>query len=93
MSYYAAPIYAGLSCLMSLCYSCMECAKSKKGNLDSATYSILFSWVIISGIVALIVGAVSAEVTLGMGSTTHILIALIIACVTLGISSGIIYWS
>lgn len=93
MSYYAAPVYVGLSCLMSLCYGCMECAKSKKGKIDNASKSILCLWVIISAIIGSVVAGVSGEITMGMASTSHILIALILACVTLSISSGVIYWS
>ena len=33
MSYYAVPVYVGLSCLLSLSYSCIECVK-EKGKLD-----------------------------------------------------------
>ena len=93
MSYYAVPVYVGLSCVLSLSYSCMECAKSKKGNVDTATKSIMLGWIIVSGIVAAVIAGVVGEITLGISSVSHILIALILACVTLIISGSIVYWS
>ena len=92
MSYYAAPVYVGLSCLLSLFYSCMEFVKDK-GDFDTATKSIFCTWVIVSGIVASVVAGVSGEMAIGMINYTHLIIALILACVTLSISSSIIYWS
>lgn len=93
MSYYAVPAYVGLSCLLSLSYSCMECAHSKKGKIDSATKSIMLGWIIVSGIVASVIAGVVGEITIGTSSVSHILIALVLACVTLTISSAIVYWS
>ena len=92
MSYYAVPVYVGLSCLLSLSYSCMECVK-EKGNLDTAIHSILSTWVIVSAIVASVIAGVVGEMTIGMTNYMHLLIALILACVTLIISSSLIYWS
>ena len=92
MSYYAVPVYVGLSCLLSLSYSCMECVK-EKGKLDTATNSILCAWVIISAIVASVIAGVVGEMMIGMTNFMHILIALILACVTLSISSCMIYYT
>jgi hypothetical protein len=92
MSYYAVPVYVGLSCLLSLSYSCMECVK-EKGKLDTATHSILCTWVIVSAIVTSVIAGVVGEMTIGMINYMHLLIALILACVTLSISSSVIYWS
>ncbi len=92
MSYYAVPLYVGLSCLMSFSYSCMETMKSKKG-MDSASKSILCLWCIVSAIVASVVTGVVGEMAIGIASMSHMLIAAILMCVTLSISSSIIYWS
>jgi hypothetical protein len=92
MAYYAAPVYVGLSCLLSLSYSCMECARNK-GKIDNTTKSLLCGWVIVSGIVASVVAGVAGEMMVGLTNVTHILVALILVCVTLSISSSIIYWS
>lgn len=92
MSYYAIPVYVGLSCIMSLSYSCIECIK-EKGKLETATYSILFTWIIVSLIVASVISGVVGEMMVGMTNYIHLLIALILACVTLSISSLILYWS
>ena len=92
MSYYAAPVYVGLSCLLSLSYSCIECVKDK-GNFDTASKSIMCVWIIISAIVASVVAGVSGEMMIGMINYTHLIIALILACVTLSISCGVVYWS
>ena len=92
MSYYAAPLYVGLSCTLSLIYSCIECVK-EKGTIDTATKSILSVWLLVSAIVASVIAGVTAEMTTGIATTTHIMIALILGCATLSISSAILYWS
>lgn len=92
MSYYAVPLYVGLSCVLSLSYSCIECVKDK-GKLDTATYSILFTWTVVSAIVASVIAGVVANVMVGITNYMHLLMALILACVTLSISSLMIYWS
>jgi hypothetical protein len=92
MSYYAVPVYVGLSCLLSLSYSCIECVK-EKGKLDTATNSILCTWVIVSAIVASVIAGVVGEMMIGMTNYMHLLIALVLACVTLSISSSLIHWS
>lgn len=92
MSYYAVPIYVGLSCVLSLSYSCIECVK-EKGKFDSATYSILCTWIIVSAIVASVIAGVVGEMMIGMTNYMHLLIALILACVTLSISGSLIYWT
>ena len=91
MSYYAVPVYAGLSCLLCLSYSCMECVK-KKGSMDFASKSILSVWSIVSMIVTSVISGVAGEMMIGMASTTHILVALMLACVTLSSSSSLIYY-
>lgn len=92
MSYYAVPVYVGLSCLMCLSYSCIECVKDK-GSFDTASKSILCVWMVVSAIVASVIAGVVGEMMVGMTNYMHLLIALILACVTLSISSSIIYWS
>ena len=92
MSYYATPAYVGLSCLLSLIYASIECVKDN-GTLDNATHSILCGWCIVSMIVGSVILGVTGEMAMGISSMPHILIALILACVTLSISSSIIYWS
>ena len=92
MSYYAVPVYVGLSCILSLSYSCMECVKNN-GSTDDATKSILSSWCIVCTIVACVIAGVAGEMAIGMSNATHILIALVLACVTLSISSSMIYFT
>lgn len=92
MSYYAVPMYVGLSCLLSLSYSCMECVKGK-GKLDTATYSILSTWITVLLIVTSLIMGVVGEITIGATNYLHLLIVLILACATLSISGAIIYWS
>ena len=92
MAYYAAPVYIGLSCLLSLSYSCMECAKNKN-KIDDFTKSVLCCWVIVSAVVASVIAGVSGEVMVGQIDMTHVFVALILACVTLSASSLMIYWS
>jgi hypothetical protein len=70
----------------------MECARNK-GKIDNTTKSLLCGWVIVSGIVASVVAGVAGEMMVGLTNVTHILVALILVCVTLSISSSIIYWS
>ena len=91
MSFYAAPVYAGLSCLLCLLYSCIECVKEKGST--PATTSILSTWSLVSIIVSCVITGVAGEMMIGMGNTTHILIALLLACITLSISSSFIYWA
>lgn len=92
MSYYAVPVYIGVSCLLSLSYSCIECVK-EKGDIDNASKSILCIWVIVSSIVASIIAGAVGEIMVGMTNYIHLFIALIMACVTLSISSSLLYWS
>lgn len=89
---YVAPMYVGISCMMCLSYSCIEYTKNK-GKLDTSSKSILFGWCILSTIIAFIVAGATGEMMSGMSNVTHILIAAILACVTLSISSSMIYWS
>ncbi len=89
---YAAAMYVGISCILSLCYSCIECTKDK-GKLETSTKSILFGWCIVSTIIASVIAGASGEMMAGMTNVTHLLIAVILACVTLSISSSMIYWS
>ena len=89
---YAAPMYVGLTTILCLSYSCVECTKHK-GKLDSSVKSILSTWCVIVLIVASVVGAVSGEIMVGMMDTTHLLIAAILACITISISSSMIYYA
>lgn len=89
---YAAPMYVGLTTILCLSYSCVECTKDK-GKLDSSVKSILSTWCVIVLIVASVVGAVSGEIMVGMMDVTHLLIAVILACITISISSSMIYYA
>jgi hypothetical protein len=91
MSYYAAPFYVGLSCLLSLSFSSIESIKKK--GLDFTSGSIEVLWVIISAIVAAVVATISGEMTIGLASSTHIIIMILLIVVTLCISSSLVYWS
>lgn len=91
LSLYAAPFYVGISCLLSLSYSCIECAKGK-GN-DMATSFILCGWIITTLIVASVVAGVAGELMMQIYNYMHLLIALVLACVTLSISSSLVRWS
>ena len=92
MSYYAVPLYIGLSSLLCLSYSCMECVK-EKGKLDSATHSILSCWVLISILVGSMISGVATQMMMGMTNYTFLLITLIIACSTLVFSSCLLSWT
>jgi hypothetical protein len=92
MSYYAIPLYIGLSCILSLIYSSIEFIKDK-GKLDTAVSSILCTWVIVTIIVTSIISGVVSEMMMGVTNYLHLLIGLILACVTLSISSSLLYWS
>jgi hypothetical protein len=89
---YAAPMYVGLSTILCLSYSCIEFTKDK-GKIDNSAKSILLTWCVVVLFVASIIGAVSGQMMAGMTNATHLLIAVILACVTLSVSSSIIYWS
>lgn len=89
---YAAPMYVGISILLCLSYSCIEFTKDK-GKLDTSSKAILLAWCIISTIIASVIAGASGEMMSGMVNTTHLLIAIILACVTLSISSSMIYWT
>lgn len=90
--YYAAPIYVGISALLCLSYSCIECTKDN-GNLDNSSKTILSVWSISSLIVASIVAAVSSEMMIGSASSFNISIMIILICLTLSISCSMIYWA
>ncbi len=89
---YAAPMYVGISCLMCLCYSCIECTKDK-GRITTVNSSLLLGWCIVSTIVASVIAGASGEMMTGMTNASHLLIAALLACVTLSVSSAMIYWS
>jgi hypothetical protein len=89
---YAAPMYVGISTLLCCCYSCIESTK-QKGKLNDSDKSILSVWCVVSIIVASVVMGASGEMMAGMTNITHLLIAFLLACVTLSISSSMIYWS
>jgi hypothetical protein len=89
---YAAPMYVGLSTILCLSYSCIECTKDK-GKIDTTTKSMLFAWCLVSLIVASVVAGASGEMMAGMTNMTHLLIAALLACVTLSVSCSMIYWS
>ena len=92
MSYYATPIYLAISSLLCLSYSCIECTKDK-GDIDNATKAILSGWCVCSVIVASIITAVVGEMMVGMINYTHLILAFILALVTLCLSSSILYYS
>jgi hypothetical protein len=88
----AAPMYVGISLILCSSYSCIECTKNK-GKFDSTTKSMIFSWFIITFIVGFIISGASFEMMSGMVNTTHLLVAGMMACVTLIISCGMVYWA
>lgn len=89
---YAAPMYVVLSTLLCLSYSCIECTKDK-GKIDTSTKSMLSTWCVISLIVASVIAGVSGEMMIGMTNVMHVLIALLLVCATLIVSSLMIYWT
>lgn len=89
---YAAPAYIGLTTLLCLSYSSIECTKDK-GNLDTPTKSLLCTWCIVSLVMASFIGVVSGQMMAGMTNMTHLLIVALFACVTIGISCLMIVWS
>ena len=89
---YAAPMYVGISTLLCCCYSCIESTKHK-GKLKDSDKSILLTWCIVSVIVASVVMGASGEMMTGNTNILHILIAALLACITLSISSLMIYWT
>lgn len=89
---YAAPMYIGISTMLCLSYSCIECTK-RKGKLNNSDKLMLSVWCIVSIIIASVVMGASGEMMTGMTNVTHLLIAALLACITLSISSSMIYWS
>lgn len=89
---YAAPMYVGISTILCLSYSCIECTKDK-GKLDSSVKSILSTWSIVVLIVASVIAGAAGEMMVGMTNASHLLIAGILACVSLSISCSMIYWA
>lgn len=90
MSYYAVPVYVGISTLLCSLYCCIE---SMKGKLDNTVKSILCSWCVMSIIITSIIGGIAGEMTMGIAPMSHVLIMMILFCVTLSISSSMIYWT
>lgn len=91
----AVPLYMGLSCLLSLCYTCMQSIK-QKGKINTDTQMYLISWAICSSIVASVVGFVSMEFMANPNSSSvhmHMIVALILVFATLIISSFMVYWT
>ena len=86
MSYYAVPIYVGISFVLSLSYSFGEFIKHK-GKTDTFTSGVLFSWLLTSSIVASIIAGIVAELNTGTVSSSHIAIMLLLLLGTLSISS------
>lgn len=78
--------------MLCCCYSCIESTK-QKGKLKDTDKSILLVWCIVSVIVASVVMGASGEMMAGMTNITHLLIAALLACVTLSVSSLMIYWA
>lgn len=89
---YATPAYVGISMIMCLSYSCIECTKDK-GSLTNTNKSLLIGWVITSLIIASTIAGVTGEMMIGMTNITHLIIVGILVCATLSISSLMIYWS
>ena len=89
---YAAPMYVGISVMLCLSYGCIEFTK-EKGKLDTSNKLILFGWCIVSIIIASIIAGASSEIMVGMPNIAHLLIAALLAIVTLFIYSIMIYWS
>ena len=89
---YAAPAYVGLTTILFLSYSSIECTKDK-GKLDNSSKSFLSTWFIVSLIVTSVISGAVGEAMMGMSNVTHLSIAVLLACITLSISLGLIYWS
>ena len=89
---YAAPMYVGISTILCCIYSCIESTK-QKGKLKDSDKSILSVWCIVSVIIASIVMGVSGEMMVDRTNVLHLLIATLLACITLSISSSMIYWT
>jgi hypothetical protein len=89
---YAAPMYVGISFILCLSYTFVECTKDK-GDLNTINKLLLCAWCIVSIIIASVVAGATGEMMAGMTNMTHLLIAALLACVTLSISSSMIYWS
>jgi hypothetical protein len=89
---YAVPMYVGLSVALCLSYGCVECTKHK-GKLDKTSKIILGGWCIVSMIIASIVAGASSSIMTGMTNTTLVVVALLLVCVSLIISSSMIYLS
>ena len=89
---YAAPMYVGISLMLCSSYCCIEFTKDK-GKLVNSTKLILCGWCLVSIIIASVIAGASGEVMSGMTNVSHLLIAALLACVTLSVSSSLIYWS
>jgi len=89
---YATPMYVGISTLLCCSYCCIESTKHK-GKLKDSDKSLLLSWCVVSIAVASVIMGVSGEMMAGMTNMTHLLVAVLLACITLGTSSSMIYWS
>lgn len=87
---YAAPMYLGISTLLCCSYSCIEFTKNK-GKLKDSDKSILSVWCVVSIIVACVVMGVSGEIMNRMTNITHLLVAVLLVCITFSISSYMIY--
>lgn len=87
---YAAPMYIGISTLLCCSYCFIELTKHK-GKLKDSDKSILSAWCVVSIIVACVVMGVSGEIMSRMTNVTHLLIAILLVCMTLSISSYMIY--
>lgn len=89
---YATPIYVVTSTVLCLIYSCITCVKDK-GKLQTSDKAILFGWCLISTIIASFVACISGEIMTRTIAVSHLLIVLLIVCVSLSVSSSLIYWS
>lgn len=89
---YAAPMYVVISTLLCSSYFFIEFSKNR-GNYSNTEKFILSAWCVVSLIVASFIMGVSSEMMYGMANVTHLLIVILIACITLSVSSGMIYWS
>lgn len=89
---YAVPAYVGLAILLCSIYSCIECTNNK-GKFDNSVKSILLLWSCVVIIVTSVLTGAVGEMMAGMTNMTHLLIALCLVCVSLSVSSSMIYWS
>ncbi len=96
MYYYYIPTmgYIGVASLLCLIFFCIECAKKKKKENDSMLSISSSSWVSVSAIVGIIMSLVTTQTfILKMPNPLYIIVTILLCCITLIVSSSLIYYS